>query len=684
MDVTPDKPAEAPHSERLPLAGFAILLLAHDNPDKLVRLAHWLHAAGARAFLNIDRRAPQLRLELQRRHLPPGFVILPEHECHRVTWGGFGMVAGTLALMRAALADSATRHLCLLSGAHLPVLSAAATAAFLADGLQHIELRFAAQQPEYRESLRRFWYVGIAGREQNNALLRWVNRQAWRLGKRNLAAALRGMTPVVGSQWWHMTAACARHVLNFVDRNPWYPRFFRHSRIPDESFFHTIVAASGFVGGIGTPTTWQRMQDFSPALLGEDDIPVARASGRPFARKFDLRETPSVVDQLLPQDAARPFPLVDGLRPVGAPPAPEPGEIIAILVTRNEALRLPSCLRHLRRLGVDRIIVIDNASDDDTRRILAGEEKLHVIDAPGSYAGSDFGILWVNSVLDRYAQGHWVLVVDADEALVFPGYEEVGLHALCAHLADIGSEALPTILLDCFPQEPLDKLRFSSGDDLTTAAPWFEAPRLRFESAEAFPYRQAFGGLRERLFFPEANPDRLLRRLHQRAFNLGWRVKALQQASWYRRLAPGRSPNLVKVPLLRWREGARLLASTHLLAPMRLVEAQPSGVLLHYKFLQDFHARAQDAVARGAHYDGSREYRRYLAALERHPGFALFSPDSQRYSGADQLVTLRLMQDSPAWAEARAALGLARAPFPPDPPQGIAQVQAETGAVGQG
>jgi hypothetical protein len=112
----------------------------------------------------------------------------------------------------------------------------------------------------------------------------------------------------------------------------------------------------------------------------------------------------------------------------------------------------------------------------------------------------------------------------------------------------------------------------------------------------------------------------------------------------------------VKVPLVRWRPGARLVSSTHLLAPMALAAEQPSGVLLHFKFLQDFHMRAEDAVARGAHYDGSREYRRYLAALRADAGFRLHSPRAVRYAGAEQLVALGLMTDTPGWRAARARL----------------------------
>jgi hypothetical protein len=340
--------------------------------------------------------------------------------------------------------------------------------------------------------------------------------------------------------------------------------------------------------------------------------------------------------------------LPDGLEVVGAPPAPRPGEVLAVLVVRNEALRLPACLRHLRGLGVHRVIVIDNGSDDGSVEI-AVEHRADLIRAPGSYAASGFGIAWVNAVLDRFGRGHWVLVVDADELLVFPGSDRVGLSALCAHLDAIGSEALPTLLLDCFPPGPLADCAVRPGDDLIAAAPCFEVPDLREEAVADFPYRLAYGGLRERLFFPDADPRRLATWLRRRAWNLAWRLPPLRRLAWLR---PPESPTLTKLPLLRWREGAALLGSTHRMAPMRLAAGQPTGVLLHFKFLQDFHARALDAVARNAHWDGSREYRRYLARIEAEPGFALAGPHSLRYRGPDQLEGLGLMRATDAWRAA--------------------------------
>ncbi|MBL6079505.1 glycosyltransferase family 2 protein [Belnapia sp. T18] len=343
-----------------------------------------------------------------------------------------------------------------------------------------------------------------------------------------------------------------------------------------------------------------------------------------------------------------------GLRLVGPAPDPAPGEVIGIVVARNEALRLGAAIRHARRLGVGPILLIDNRSTDATRDIALRTPRVHVVEAPGSFADAGFGIDWVNALLDRHARGHWVMLFDADEMLVFPGSDVPGaLPRLCRHLEGCGSEGLLTVMLDCFPREPLHAVHYEAEQELLEAAPWFEPPRLRQEPEPNCPYIATYGGIRERLFFPETIPTRPRRFLHQKLYNLGWRLPPLRRAAWFARLAPLRSPNLTKLPLLRWREGMEF-RSAHAVAPLVLAAEQPSGVLLHFKFLQDFHARVLDAVTRNAHYDGSVEYRRYLAALKRDPDFTLHGPRSLRYKGPEQLRSLGLLHDTLAWAEDRA------------------------------
>ena len=244
------------------------------------------------------------------------------------------------------------------------------------------------------------------------------------------------------------------------------------------------------------------------------------------------------------------------------------------MVTRNEALRLPSALRHLRHLGVDRVLLVDNRSTDETREIAAADERVHLVDAPGSYAGSNFGVDWTNALLDRYARGHWVLVVDADEKLVFPGSDRPEAAAPCARCAGTWTRSgrKPCPRSCSIASRPSPCATCASGAATTSSPPRPGSNRrgCARRGASTSPYRQQFGGLRERLFFPEADPRRPARLVAQKIYNLLWRVPALRASERFRALAPKRSPNLTKVPLIRWREGAGLVSSTHMLRPMAL------------------------------------------------------------------------------------------------------------------
>jgi hypothetical protein len=271
------------------LHGLTCLVLAHDNAEQLALLLGWLGRHGARCFVHLDARAAAARAELAGL-APPRAAVLPLERSRRVEWGGFAMVEATIALMREALREAPeTRALALLSGTHLPVLGAPAMASRLLDGREHIDLRFAAAEPMDQKSLRRFWYRALPGREERRPLLRWLNRRNWVLGRRDLARGLRGMTPMVGTQWWCLTADCARHLLGVIDAAPWYSRFFRFTSIPDESFFHTLVGASPFAGRLAPAPLYQEMVGYSPRVLRAEDLPTVFASGMPFARKFDTR-----------------------------------------------------------------------------------------------------------------------------------------------------------------------------------------------------------------------------------------------------------------------------------------------------------------------------------------------------------------------------------------------------------
>jgi hypothetical protein len=331
-------------------------------------------------------------------------------------------------------------------------------------------------------------------------------------------------------------------------------------------------------------------------------------------------------------------------------PERAPGQEIRLFSKcRNEKLRLPAFLAHYRKLGVARFFIIDNASDDGSDEFLSAQPDVHVFQTDGSFRAARGGTDWLNAVLQKFGVGHWCVTVDVDELFRYPGSEMVGLQEMVRYLDGQGYEAMHCLLLDMYPDRPLREA--SIGSDLIEAAPYFDRGPYR-----RFPYQECpgvliYGGVRERVFFPEARVDDLARQLHVKLYRRLFNIPVVRDSTRLRAYRPHFPPCLTKVPLVRWATDTRYLNVNHFVSPRKL--APESGVLLHFKLLADFHQRADQEVIRNEYYDGAIEYRRYAAKLHADPNLIFRDADSLRFESDEQLVKAGLMHDSVAWQQAR-------------------------------
>jgi hypothetical protein len=304
------------------------------------------------------------------------------------------------------------------------------------------------------------------------------------------------------------------------------------------------------------------------------------------------------------------------LRLRGRPIPKAPGEIRCVMVVRNEALRLPHVLEHHRRLGVDRFLIVDNASTDGTADLIAAQPDAHLLVTEDSYAAAGYGVRWWHVVLDRLCVCHWCVVVDADELLVYPGFEHHGLRELTAWLDVERAEGVFTAVLDMYSDWPIRDTVYHSGQPLLEAAPYFDrGPYERIDVPQC-PGVQLYGGPRTRLFSRGSefivNP-----------------------------------PTVSKVPLVRWTPGRRFLLSQHAITPLRVSALE--GALLHFKLLADFHDRAVAEAERGEHFAGAREYKVYRDLMAADPGLCAMCDASERWSDSWRLVELGLSKAPPGW-----------------------------------
>jgi predicted Zn-dependent protease len=270
------------------------------------------------------------------------------------------------------------------------------------------------------------------------------------------------------------------------------------------------------------------------------------------------------------------------------------GVLVASMM-RNELPRLPDFLAHHRRLGVSGFVLIDNDSKDGTLDYLVAQPDVLVYSTADSYSQSYFGIRWLNQVIDMHGSG-WVLYADADERLVYSGSEKRSVNDLTQYLSRRGEQIVPGVMIDMFPR------RFARGGALKHD--WFDPLRIR--PSLMSPFIEAAGGARRRLF--------------------------------------GTSVTISKAPLINAGAGVRYLSShTTTPAPVSAIRAG----LLHYHLDYLFEAanveRLKEEVARGEHSDFAVDRRRSLAMSLALAEGDLRGPDSQRYSGTDQLLRLGLI-----------------------------------------
>ncbi|WP_149141224.1 glycosyltransferase family 2 protein [Gemmobacter caeruleus] len=292
-----------------------------------------------------------------------------------------------------------------------------------------------------------------------------------------------------------------------------------------------------------------------------------------------------------------------------------PDDLLLVSTVRNEKVRLPWFLRYYRDLGINHFLFVDNDSDDGSREYLAEQADVSVWATSAGYKRSRFGVDWVNWLLMRYGHGHWTVVVDPDEFLVYPFCDTRPLRALTDWLDASSIRSFSAMMLDMYPKGPISQHPYREGQDPLEIANWFDSGNYTMTRNAAYGNLWIQGGPRARMFFTD-NPER--------------------------------APALNKIPLVKWDRDYAYVSSTHMLLPrgLNLVYDEwggekASGCLLHAKFIDTFTQKAQEELARKQHYANSHEYRAYQEGMAASPDF--WCKWSEKYINWRQLEILGLM-----------------------------------------
>jgi thioredoxin-like negative regulator of GroEL/SAM-dependent methyltransferase len=280
----------------------------------------------------------------------------------------------------------------------------------------------------------------------------------------------------------------------------------------------------------------------------------------------------------------------------------EPGDVLLFAVVRNEQPRLQWFLDYYRNLGVAQFVIIDNASTDDSVKLLLGNPDIILYRTDDRFGAAGMGMRWINELINRHGRKNWCVHVDADEALVFPGDESLGLPALTAYLSARGFEAMLTPQLDMYPSAlPAEG---STGKDWFSRYVYFDQP-LYSRGHPISPYREVYGGVRRRLF--------------------------------------GGYHLLTKAALINGAAGISFLLPGHRTTPARLADV--TGALRHYHLVYvlepAFQPLLAEAISRREYASNALERLRSREELARmSPMQSLLCGESVRFESSKQLVEL--------------------------------------------
>lgn len=290
---------------------IAYLILAHRAPEQLRRLVETVHHERNIYMIHVDRKSPDDihagARALARRF--PNVHVLPSRI---VNWSCWSMVDAELRGIRGLLnADSSWEYLINLSGACFPLVSQEEVLDRLADAgsiyMNHFDT---ARDNPYKVRWTRSYYLEFQSRYKPYFFLpRWAAVRAMDRIPINAPYKVprlrrrfpEGATLYGGSQWMVLSREACHYALESAAARR-FQAFFRFTRVPDESYFQTVLMNSPLAEKVVNDNLryirWPEGWALHPETLTKDDLPTLLSSGKLFARKFDPGLDPDVLARL--------------------------------------------------------------------------------------------------------------------------------------------------------------------------------------------------------------------------------------------------------------------------------------------------------------------------------------------------------------------------------------------------
>jgi hypothetical protein len=309
---------------------IAYLVLAHNQPNLLIRAVEKLNQDNASFFIHFDKKDKQ-HLPTLTKHFD-GYKNVHIISTQNIYWMGFNMVQATIQLLQLACSSGTEfKYYVLMSGQDYPIKNAAYINDFFnkncTDFISYNSVEYMSEN--FKNKVKHFHFMDNPYFNPRSAARIPLLVKLYYGGHKRLDKFLpkrsfyKDYTPYFGSQWFALTGATVKYILDFLDQHKDYVRFMKLTEGPDELFFQTIILNSErkhnlydyeryeawlktkkddevFIPGYSSLRymDWSEELKVKPAILDNSYYERLVMSKELFARKFDAKISAELLDKI--------------------------------------------------------------------------------------------------------------------------------------------------------------------------------------------------------------------------------------------------------------------------------------------------------------------------------------------------------------------------------------------------
>lgn len=286
----------------------AYLIMAHNNFEQLKLLIKALDYKDNDIYLHIDTKATDFDKTMFDGVLQNAGIFYVDRMS--VIWGDYSQIQCELLLLQAACKKE-YEYLHLLSGVDFPIKTHESIVKFFADNKGKEFLHFESKGYPAREKYKiQYWYLlhKFTGRKKASesvvAFIQWITLQFQKLIRIDRTKNSH-VEYYKGANWFSITGDFANYVLS---QRELVERIFSYTHCGDEFFLQTLIMNSPYKDNISDCSfsddynSCLRLIDWNrgtPYTFTIEDYEELLKSECLFARKFDLKKDPKIIEQLL-------------------------------------------------------------------------------------------------------------------------------------------------------------------------------------------------------------------------------------------------------------------------------------------------------------------------------------------------------------------------------------------------